>query len=118
MTADITGASTRKVDDLVKALGCDSGVSKSTVSRSCAGIDADVHVLRTRRLDHQAFVYVWLDATSVYVREHRHVTSKAVVIATGLHADGHREVPRRRRRRLRERDVLARAATRAWRGNA
>jgi transposase-like protein len=92
MTAYITGTSTRKVDDLVKALGCDSGVSKSTVPRICAGIDADVAVLRTRRLDHQAFVYVWLDATYVHVREHRHVVSKAVVIATGLRADGHREV--------------------------
>ena len=92
MTAYITGTSTRKVDDLVKALGCDSGVSKSTVSRICAQIDADVTVLRTRRLDHQPFVYVWLDATYVHVREHRHVVSKAVVIATGLRADGHREV--------------------------
>jgi hypothetical protein len=49
-------------------------------------------VLRARRLDHQPFVYVWLDATYVHVREHRHVVSKAVVIATGLRADGHREV--------------------------
>lgn len=92
MTAYITGTSTRKVDDLVKALGCDSGVSKSTVSRICTQIDADVNVLRTRRLDHQPFVYVWLDATYVHVRENRHVVSKAVVIATGLRADGHREV--------------------------
>lgn len=92
MTAYITGTSTRRVDDLVKALGCDSGVSKSTVSRICKDIDADVAVLRTRRPDHQPFVYVWLDATYVHVREHRHVTSKAVVIATGLRADGHREV--------------------------
>ena len=92
MTAYITGTSTRKVDDLVKALGCESGISKSTVSRICAQIDADVAVLRTRRLDHQPFVYVWLDATYVHVRDHRHVVSKAVVIATGLRADGHREV--------------------------
>jgi putative transposase len=82
----------RKVDDLVKALGCDSGVSKSTVSRICTQIDSEVAVLRTRRLDHQPFVYVWLDATYVHVREYRHVVSKAVVIATGLRADGHREV--------------------------
>jgi transposase-like protein len=80
------------VDDLVKALGCDSGISKSTVSRICTGIDADVAVLRNRRLDHQPFVYVWLDATYVHVRENRHVVSKAIVIATGLRADGHREV--------------------------
>lgn len=64
-TAYIAATSARKLDDLVKALGCDSGVSKSTMSRICAGIDADVHVLRTRRLDHQGFVYVWLDATYV-----------------------------------------------------
>jgi len=91
MTAYITGTSTRKVDDLVKALGCDSGISKSTVSRICTQIDADVHVLRTRRLDHQPFVYVWLDATYVHVRESRHVVSKSVVIATGLRADWHRD---------------------------
>jgi len=92
MTAYVTGTSTRKVDDLVKALGCDSGVSKSTVSRICKGIDADVAVLRTRPLDHQRFVYVWLDATYLHVRDNRQVVSKAVVIATGLRADGRREV--------------------------
>ena len=41
---------------------------------------------------HQPFVYVWLDATYVHVREHCQVVSKAIVIATGLRADGHREV--------------------------
>ncbi len=92
MTAYITGTSTRKVDDLVKALGCDSGISKSTVSRICKQIDDDVAVLRNRRLDHQPFVYVWLDATYVHVRDGGAVVSKAVVIATGLRADGHREV--------------------------
>ena len=92
MTAYITGTSTRKVDDLVKALGCDSGVSKSSVSRICAQIDTDVTELRTRRLDHQAFVYVWLDATYVHVRHRGQVVSMAVVIATGLRADGHREI--------------------------
>lgn len=68
MTAYVTGTSTRKVDDLVKALGCDSGVSKSSVSRICQAIDVDVAVLRERRLDHQRFVYVWLDATYLHVR--------------------------------------------------
>jgi putative transposase len=92
MTAYVTGTSTRKVDDLVKALGCDSGVSKSTVSRVCAEIDAGVATLRQRRLDHQPFVYMWLDATYLHVRENHQVTSKAVVIATGLRADGYREI--------------------------
>jgi len=92
MRAYITGTSTRKVDQLVKALGCDTGVSKSTVSRICKLIDDDVAVLRQRRLDHLPFVYVWLDATYVHVREHGQVISKAVVIATGVRTDGHREV--------------------------
>lgn len=92
MRAYITGTSTRKVDDLVKALGCDTGVSKSTVSRICKDIDDDVAVLRQRRLDHQPFPYGWLDATYVHVREHGQAISKAVVIATGVRADGHRGV--------------------------
>jgi putative transposase len=92
MTAYITGTSTRKVDDLVKALGCDSGVSKSTVSRICQDIDEDVTELRTRRLDGIPFVYLWLDATYLKVRENRRVVSKAVVIATAVRGDGHREI--------------------------
>ena len=63
-----------------------------TVSRICKQIDTDVAVLRNRRLDHQPFVYMWLDATYVHVRDGGQVVSKAVVIATGLRADGHREV--------------------------
>ena len=92
MTAYITGTSTRKVDDLVKALGCDSGVSKSTVSRICADIDEDVTELRERRLDGIPFVYLWLDATYLKVRENRRVVPKAVVIATAVRGDGHREI--------------------------
>ena len=70
MTAYITGTSTRKVDDLVKALGCDTGISKSSVSRICKNLDADVAILRGRDLGHQPFVYLWLDATYVHIREH------------------------------------------------
>ena len=92
MTAYVTGTSTRKVDDLVRALGCDSGVSKSTVSRICQEIDEQVAVLRERRLDHTAFPYVFLDATYVKARVNHQVVSRAVVIATGVAADGNREV--------------------------
>jgi putative transposase len=92
MTAYITGTSTRKVDDLVRALGCESGVSKSTVSRICGEIDEHVAVLRERRLDHTAFPYVFLDATYVKARVNHQVVSRAVVIATGVTAEGNREV--------------------------
>lgn len=92
MTAYTTGTSTRKVDDLVRALGCESGVSKSTVSRICAGIDEEVAVFRTRRLDHVAFPYVYLDATYIKARINHRIISRAVVVATGVTANGDREV--------------------------
>jgi putative transposase len=55
MEAYVHGTSTRKVDDLVRALGIDSGVSKSTVSRICKDLDEQVEVFRSRPLDHTGF---------------------------------------------------------------
>ena len=92
MTAYITGTSTRKVDDLVRALGCESGVSKSTVSRICKGIDDEVAVFRTRPLDHLAMPYVYLDATYIKARNNHRIVSRAVVVATAVTIDGNREV--------------------------
>jgi putative transposase len=92
MEAYLHGTSTRKVDDLVKALGADSGISKSEVSRICAGLDAEVAVFRDRSLAGMAFPYVFLDATYCKARVNHRVVSQAVVVATGVAADGHREV--------------------------
>ena len=92
MTAYVEGVSTRKVDDLVKALGVDSGVSKSTVSRICAELDAQVGEFRGRRLDHTTFPYVFCDATYVKGRLAGRVVSRAVITAFGVAADGTREV--------------------------
>ena len=93
MEAYVHGVSTRKVDDLVRALGADTGISKSEVSRICADLDAEVgRVPRTGRWPSSAFPYVFLDATYCKARVDRRVVSQAVVIATGVAADGHREV--------------------------
>lgn len=92
MEAYVHGVSTRSVDDLVVALG-GTGISKSEVSRICAGLDESVGAFRTRRLDHARFPYVYLDATYLHVRtEAAMVVSKAVVIATGVTEHGRREV--------------------------
>jgi len=91
-TAYVTGTSTRKVDDLVRALGVDSGVSKSTVSRICGEIDTEVDAFRSRRLDHTTFPYLWLDATYLKARKDHRIVSRAVVVATAVAADGNREV--------------------------
>ncbi len=88
--AYVHGVSTRRVDELVQALGI-GGISKSQVSRLCQGLDAEVERFRTRRLD-GSYPYVWLDATFVKVRAGGRVVSMAVVIAIGVRASGEREV--------------------------
>ena len=92
MEAYLHGVSTRKVDDLVKALGADTGISKSEVSRICADLDTEVGAFRDRSLAEQRFPYVFLDATYCKARVNHRVVSQAVVIATGVRADGWREV--------------------------
>lgn len=92
MEAFVHGVSTRKVDDLVTSLGIDAGVSKSHVSRICAELDTAVTEFAERRLDHIEFPYVFLDATYVKAHDGARVVSKAIVVATGVAADGNREV--------------------------
>ena len=92
MEAYLHGVSTRKVDDLVKALGADTGISKSEVSRICAGLDEQVAVFRDRDLASVDYPYVFLDATYCKARVNHRVVSQAVVVAVGVAADGRREV--------------------------
>lgn len=88
--AYVEGVSTRRVDDLVKALGMD-GISKSQVSRICEELDAEVGRFRTRSLE-GLYPYVWLDATFLKVRDQGKVVSMAVVVAIGVRLTGEREV--------------------------
>jgi putative transposase len=88
--AYVGGVSTRRVDDLVKALGMD-GISKSQVSRLCAELDAEVERFRTRPLA-APYRYLWLDATFVKVRDAGRVGNQAVVVAVGVTDAGVREV--------------------------
>ena len=105
----IEGVSTRKVNDLVKALGNESGISRSTVSRICKDIDEDVHEFLSRRLDHTRFPYLFVDATYLDVRAGHRVVCRALVVATGVSAQGRRKDPGHgpgRRRDHRFLDVL------------
>jgi len=92
MEAYVHGVSTRKVDDLVAALGLESGISKSEVSRICGELDEQLGAFRSRSLAHIEFPYVFLDATYLKGRVNHQVVSRAVVVATGVSMDGHREV--------------------------
>ncbi len=88
--AYVQGVSTRRVDELVKALGLD-GISRSQVSRLCEELDTEVERFRQRKLE-GAYPFLWLDATFVKVRHDHRVVSMAIVIAIGVNADGQREV--------------------------
>ncbi len=88
----IDGVSTRKVEHLVRALGNDTGISRSTVSRICGEIDEAVHEFLHRRIDHTWFPYLFLDATYLDVRHRGRVVSQALVVATGVSGEGRREI--------------------------
>src|SRR3990170_1616543 len=88
--AYVKGISTRKVDDLVRALGID-GISKSEVSRICKTLDAGVEAFRNRPIEGE-FPYVWLDATYHKVREADRVVSVANVVAVGCNTAGERRI--------------------------
>jgi transposase-like protein len=88
--AYVQGVSTRRVDELMQALGI-NGISKSQVSRLCQTLDDEVERFRSRPLE-GPYPYVWLDATYLKVRQDGRVVSMAVVIAIGVRATGEREV--------------------------
>jgi len=86
----IQGVSTRKVDDLVQALGM-SGISKSQVSKLCEEIDGRVNDFLNRPITGE-WPYLWLDATYLKVRQGGRIVSVAVIIATAVNTDGRREI--------------------------
>ena len=87
----VKGVSTRRVEGLVQTLGIEH-LSKSQVSRMAKDLDAEVTAFRNRPLDAGPYTYVWLDAMVQKVREAGRIQNVAVVIATGVNNDGHREV--------------------------
>jgi transposase-like protein len=89
--AYVLGVSTRRVEDLVQALGI-AGVSKSEVSRMCAALDAEVEAFRTRSLSGERYPYLWLDATYLKVREGGRVVSMAALVAMGVAITGERRI--------------------------
>ena len=93
--AYVEGVSTRRVDDLVKALGCE-GISKSQVSRICQELDGVVESFLGRPLDGGSYPYLWLDALTQKVRERGggagRIVNVSVVVATAVNSEGKREI--------------------------
>ena len=78
----VSGVSTRRVDDLVQAMGL-SGISKSTVSKLCKEIDERVNAFLERPIEGE-WPYLWLDATYLKVREGGRIVSVAAIIAVAV----------------------------------
>jgi putative transposase len=86
----IGGVSTRRVDDLVQAMGL-GGIGKSTVSKLCKEIDERVNAFLGRPLEGE-WPYLWLDATYLKVREGGRIVPVAAIIAVAVDAEGRREI--------------------------
>jgi putative transposase len=89
-TAYVKGVSTRKVDDLLQALGL-TGIDKSKVSRICKELDEAVEGFRNRPLEGE-YPYLWLDALYLKVRQNHRIVSQAMVIAIGVRETGDRDI--------------------------
>jgi putative transposase len=90
-TAYLLGVSTRRVERLAEQLGVKS-LSRSQVSEMASHLDAQVTAFRERPLDQGPYTFVWGDALTVKVREHGRVVNVHALVATGVNADGHREI--------------------------
>lgn len=90
-TCYLLGVSTRRMDKLVRTLGI-TGLSKSQVSVMAKDLDEQVAAFRTRPLHEGPYTFVAADALMMKVREDKRVVKVAVMVATGVNADGYREV--------------------------
>jgi putative transposase len=86
----IGGVSTRRVDELVQAMGL-AGISKSQVSKLCKDIDERVNAFLDRPIEGE-WPYLWLDATYLKVRDGGRIVSVAAIIAVAVNTEGRREI--------------------------
>src|SRR5437868_9141529 len=86
----VSGVSTRRVDDLVQAMGL-AGISKSTVSKLCKDIDDRVGAFLDRPLVGD-WPYLWLDSTYLKQREYGRIVSVAATYTVSSNATGKREI--------------------------
>ena len=105
--AYVEGVSTRRVEDLVEAMGI-AGISRSEVSRLAGELDAKVAEFRERQLDAGPYRYLWIDALTQKVREGGRVVNVSAVVATAVNVEGRREIVGF--------DIVTTESTAAWTG--
>lgn len=90
-TSYLLGVSTRRVEKLAEQLGV-TRLSKSQVSVMARELDEMVADFRSRPLDAGPYTFVWIDALTQKVREGGRTVNVHALVATGVNADGHREI--------------------------
>jgi putative transposase len=88
----VEGVSTRKVKEVTEAALCGSSFSKSLVSQLAGSLDAELQAWRTRKLEAEAYPYLFVDARYEKVRVDSRVVSQGVLVVSGLRDDGFREI--------------------------
>ena len=87
----VEGVSTRKVKDVTEEL-CGASFSRSTVSNLAAGLDAELEAWRERRLEAEAYPYLFVDARYEKARVDHAVVSQGVLLVSAVREDGLREI--------------------------
>ena len=87
----VQGVSTRKVKEVTEEL-CGSTFSKSLVSSLAGSLDSELEAWRKRRLEAQAYPYLFVDARYEKVRVDGRVVSQGVLVVSGVRDDGFREI--------------------------
>ena len=90
-TCYLLGVSTRRMEKLVAQLGITT-LSKSQVSEMATELDVAVAAFRTRPLDAGPYTFVAADALVLKVREGGRTVNVHALLATGVNADGYREI--------------------------
>ena len=87
----VEGVSTRKVKDVTEQL-CGTSFSKSLVSQLAGSLDSELEAWRDRRLEAEAYPYVFVDARYEKVRVAHKVISQGVLVVSAVRDDGFREI--------------------------
>jgi putative transposase len=87
----VEGVSTRKVKEVTEEL-CGTSFSKSLVSSLAGGLDAELRAWRMRRLEAEAYPYLFVDARYEKVRVGGRVVSQGVLVVSAVRDDGFREI--------------------------
>src|SRR5215207_3895754 len=87
----VEGVSTRKVKEVTEAL-CGTSFSKSLISSLAGSLDAELQAWRNRRLEAEAYPYLFVDARYEKVRVGSRVVSQGVLIVSGVRDEGMREI--------------------------